>query len=101
MSPNLNFIDRQRQNSTHEKRTPPEGSDISIFTSCSKIMLPVKKSAHMWGLRSSKEDTQVTRQAIIGTDEGHFTFQQVFNLKTKPGEVVRANDVDLCPQVSG
>ena len=37
----------EKQNSTYEERTPPEGSNISIFTSCSKIMLPVRKSAHM------------------------------------------------------
>ena len=45
--PNLNFIDPRRQNSTYEKRNPPEESNISIFTSCSKIMLPVRKSAHI------------------------------------------------------
>ena len=40
-------MDLRKQNSTYEERTPPEGSNISIFTSCSKIMLPVRKSAHM------------------------------------------------------
>ena len=58
--PNLNFMDLRRQNSTYEERTPPEGSNISIFTSCSKIMLPVRKSAHMepgepfWNSRSCR-----------------------------------------------
>ena len=52
--PNLNFMDLRRQNSTYEERTPPEGSNISIFTSCSKIMLPVRKSAHMYNRDSWK-----------------------------------------------
>ena len=40
-------MDLRKQNSTFEERTPPEGSNIAIFTSCSKIMLPVRKSDHM------------------------------------------------------
>ena len=43
----------EKRNSTYEERTPPEGSNISIFTSSSKIMLPVRKSAHMMSYNMS------------------------------------------------